>query len=264
MSEPQTIHVRRLANVDYVTLNRPEVRNAFDEHLIEEVTAWAERARTDRALRAVVIDGAGPSFCAGADLGWMAKMAGYTQEENLQDARAAASMFAAIDTLPMPVIAQIHGAALGGGAGLAAVADIAVAADDATFGFTEVKLGLIPAVIAPYVLAKIGQSAARELFVSGRRFDAAHARDIGLVHAVVPAADLIDRVNKYLIEIGANGPEAMSAAKALVRRIANLSIAEAAPVTAEAIANRRVSTEAQQMMKGFLENSSEKRKTKSE
>jgi methylglutaconyl-CoA hydratase len=252
MSEPQTIHVRRLANVDYVTLNRPEVRNAFDEHLIEEVTAWAERARTDRALRAVVIDGAGPSFCAGADLGWMAKMAGYTQEENLRDARAAASMFAAIDTLPMPVIAQIHGAALGGGAGLAAVADIAVAADDATFGFTEVKLGLIPAVIAPYVLAKIGLSAARELFVSGRRFDAAHASDIGLVHAVVPAADLIDRVNKYLSEIAANGPEAMSAAKALVRRIANLSIAEAAPVTAEAIANRRVSREAQQMMKGFL------------
>ncbi len=117
-------------------------------------------------------------------------------------------------------IAQIHGAALGGGAGLAAVADIAVAADDTTFGFTEVKLGLIPAVIAPYVLAKIGQSAARELFVTGRRFDAAHARGIGLVHAVVPAGDLIDRVNKYLIEIAANGPEAMSAAKALLRRIA--------------------------------------------
>jgi len=252
MSEPSTIQVRRLANVDYVTLNRPEVRNAFDEHLIEEMTAWAERARTDRVLRAVVIDGAGPSFCAGADLGWMAKMAGYTQEENLRDARAAASMFAAIDTLPMPVIAQIHGAALGGGAGLAAVADIAVAADDAAFGFTEVKLGLIPAVIAPYVLAKIGRSAARELFVTGRRFDAAHARHIGLVHAVVPPGDLIDRVNRYLIEIAANGPEAMSAAKALVRRIANLSIAEAAPITAEAIADRRVSAEAQQMMKVFL------------
>ena len=115
-------------------------------------------------------------------------MAGYTREENLRDARAAAAMFAAIDTLPVPVIAQVHGAALGGGAGLAAVADIAVAADDATFGFTEVKLGLIPAVIAPYVLAKIGQSAARELFITGRRFDAAHAQHIGLVHAVVPAA----------------------------------------------------------------------------
>ena len=252
MSEPSTIQVQRLANVDYVTLNRPEVRNAFNEHLIAEMTAWADRAAGDPSLRGVVMSGAGLSFCAGADLAWMAKMAGYTREENLRDARAAAAMFAAIDRLPVPVIAQIHGAALGGGAGLAAVADIVVAADDTTFGFTEVKLGLIPAVIAPYVLAKIGQSAARELFVTGRRFDAEHARQIGLVHAVVPAEALFDRVNKYLIEIAANGPEAMSVAKALVRQIANLSIAEAAPMTAEAIAQRRVSDEAQKLMKEFL------------
>ena len=252
MSEPVTIHVRRLANVDYVTLNRPEVRNAFNEQVIAEMTAWADRAATDGSLRGVVIGGAGPSFCAGADLAWMSKMAAYTHEENLRDARAAAAMFAAIDKLPMPVIAQIHGAALGGGAGLAAVADIAVAADDTTFGFTEVRLGLLPAVIAPYVLAKIGQSSARELFVTGRRFDAEHARRIGLVHAVVPAAELIDKVNGYVREIAANGPEAMVAAKALIRRIANLSIAEAAPITAEAIADRRVSDEAQKMMKVFL------------
>lgn len=252
MSEPVTIHVRRLANVDYVTLNRPEVRNAFNEQVIAEMTAWADRAATDGSLRGVVIGGAGPSFCAGADLAWMSKMAAYTHEENLRDARAAAAMFATIDKLPMPVIAQIHGAALGGGAGLAAVADIAVAADDTTFGFTEVRLGLIPAVIAPYVLAKIGQSSARELFVTGRRFDAEHARRIGLVHAVVPAAELIDTVNGYVREIAANGPEAMVAAKALIRRIANLSIAEAAPITAEAIADRRVSDEAQKMMKVFL------------
>jgi methylglutaconyl-CoA hydratase len=252
MGEPSTIHVRRADNVDYITLNRPEVRNAFNEHLIAEMTAWAEKAAADSSLRAVVMSGKGPSFCAGADLAWMAKMAGYTQEENLRDARAAAAMFAAIDTLPMPVVAQIHGAALGGGAGLAAVADIAVAADAATFGFTEVKLGLIPAVIAPYVLAKIGQSAARELFVTGRRFDAAHAQKIGLVHAVVSAVDLVDKVNTYLIEMAANGPEAMRAAKALLRRIANQSIADAAPITANAIAERRVSDEAQQMMKGFL------------
>ena len=252
MSGPSTIDVRRLASVDYVTLNRPEVRNAFNEHLIAEMTAWAEEAATDRSLRAVVMSGAGPSFCAGADLSWMAKMAGYTQEDNLRDARAAAAMFAAIDTLPVPVIAQIHGAALGGGAGLAAVADIAVAADGTTFGFTEVKLGLIPAVIAPYVLAKIGQSAARELFVTGRRFDAAHAKDIGLVHVVAPGGDLVDSVNKYLIEIAANGPEAMSAAKSLLRTIANQSIADTVPITAKAIAERRVSDEAQQRMKGFL------------
>ncbi|MEO5740622.1 MAG: enoyl-CoA hydratase-related protein [Vicinamibacterales bacterium] len=252
MSDFSTIHVLRLANVDYVTLNRPEVRNAFNEQLIAEMTEWAQRAADDASLRGVVISGAGASFCAGADVAWMAKMAGYSQEENLRDARAAAAMFSVIDTLSVPVIAQIHGAALGGGAGIAAVADIAVAADDTTFGFTEVKLGLIPAVIAPYVLAKIGQSAARELFITGRRFDAAHARDIGLVHAVVPAADLIDRVNTYLIEIAANGPEAMSAAKALLRRIANQPIADTVPITAKAIAERRVSDEAQKMMKTFL------------
>ena len=252
MSEPSTIHVRRLANVDYVTLNRPEVRNAFNDVLIAEMTAWAERAAVDGSLSAVVIAGAGPSFCAGADLSWMSEMAGYTQEENVRDAQAAAAMFAAIDTLPVPVIAQVHGAALGGGAGLVAIADIAVAAEDATFGFTEVKLGLIPAIIAPYALAKIGQSAARELFVTGRRFDAAHARHIGLVHAVVPPAELVNSVNKYLIEISRNGREAMSASKALLRRIANLSIADASPITAEAIAERRASAEGQRMMKAFL------------
>jgi methylglutaconyl-CoA hydratase len=252
MSGPSTMLVRRLASVDYVTLNRPHVRNAFDEQLIAEMTAWAQAAADDTSLRGVVLSGEGPSFCAGADLNWMKKMAEYTQEENLRDARTAAAMFAAIDALPMPVIAQIHGAALGGGAGLAAVADVVVAADDATFGFTEVKLGLIPAVIAPYVLAKIGVSAARELFVTGRRFDAAYAREIGLVHVVVPAVDLIDRVNRYLTEIAANGPEAMSAAKALLRQIGDLSIADATPVTAKAIAERRVSAEAQKLMKAFL------------
>ncbi len=252
MSDFTTIQLRRLANVEYVTLNRPEVRNAFNEHSIAELTAWAERASSDAGLRAVVIAGAGPSFCAGADLAWMAKMAAYSREDNLRDARAAAAMFAAIDRLRVPVIAQVHGAALGGGAGLVAVADIVVASDAATFGFTEVKLGLIPAVIAPYVLAKIGHSAARELFVSGRRFDAAHAREIGLVHAVAPSAQLIDTVNGYLIELAANGPEAMREAKALLRTIAGRSIADVTAMTAEAIADRRVSEEAQKLMRGFL------------
>ena len=252
MTEPTTIHVRRIANVDYVTLNRPEVRNAFNDQLIAEMTTWAEAAASDRSLRGVVISGNGPTFCAGADLTWMAKMAGYSHDENVRDARAAANMFAAINNLPVAVIAQIHGAALGGGAGLAAVADIAIAVEDTTFGFTEVKLGLIPAVIAPYVIAKIGQSAARELFVTGRRFTAAHAQAIGLIHVVVRSEELISRVNQYLNDIAPNGPEAISAAKALLRKIADLSVAEAAPITAEAIAERRVSAEAQTMMKRFL------------
>jgi methylglutaconyl-CoA hydratase len=252
MAAPSTIQITRLANVEYLTLNRPDVRNAFDERTIAELAEWVEQAGTDSALRAVVIAGSGKTFSAGADLAWMTKMAGYTRDENLRDARAAASLFAAIDRLPVPVIAQVHGAALGGGAGLVAVADIAVAADDTTFGFTEVKLGLIPAVIAPHVVARIGQSAARELFITGRRFDAAHALRIGLVHAVVPLAQLVDTVNKYLIELAANGPEAMAQAKALLHAIVNRQPAEVATLTAEAIADRRVSPEAQKLMKAFL------------
>jgi methylglutaconyl-CoA hydratase len=252
MSDYQTIQINRVGDIEYLTLNRPEVRNAFNEHVIAELTSWAERASTDRDLRGVVISGAGPAFCAGADLNWMAKMAGYSREENLRDARLAAGMFAAVDTLPVPVIAQVHGAALGGGSGLAAVADIVVASEDAVFGFTEVKLGLIPAVIAPYVVAKIGPSAARELFITGWRFEAGHAKDIGLVHAVVQPENLVQTVNKYLNELARNGPEAMAAAKALLRRIGSRPIAETVSLTAEAIAERRVSSEAQRLMNAFL------------
>jgi methylglutaconyl-CoA hydratase len=228
------------------------VRNAFNEDLIAETTAWALRAAADERLRAVVIRGAGPAFCAGADLAWMAKMASYSRDDNLLDARAAAAMFEAINTLPVPVIARVHGAALGGGAGLAAVADIAIADEIATFGFTEVKLGLIPAIIAPYVLAKIGSSAARELFVTGKRFGAERAREIGLVHAVVPADQLDRTVQQYLDDILTSGRDAIAAAKALLRQIAHRSAIEATPLTAEAIAMRRVSPEAQERMRAFL------------
>jgi methylglutaconyl-CoA hydratase len=243
---------RREGDVEYVDLNRPEVHNAFNEHLIADLTSWAQQAAADSTLRAAVISGAGRSFCAGADLAWMAKMAAFTPEENLSDARTAATMFAAMDALPIPLIARIHGAALGGGAGLAAVADIAVADERATFGFTEVKLGLIPAIIAPYVLGKIGQAAARELFVTGRRFTAEHARDIGLINAIA-AGDAVDQtVQQYLAEILANGREAMAAAKTLLRRISNRSAEEVAQLTTEAIASRRVSEEAQERMRAFL------------
>jgi methylglutaconyl-CoA hydratase len=153
----------------------------------------------------------------------------------------------------MPVIARVHGAALGGGAGLAAVADIAVADIDTTFGFTEVKLGLLPSLIAPYVLAKIGQSAARELFVTGRKFKADRALQIGLVHTVVASADELDRaVQKYIDDILGNGREGMAAAKQLIRQIANRPTSEIAHLTVEAIANQRASDEAQARMKAFL------------
>src|SRR5258706_1791404 len=252
MTRPSYLQVRREAGVEHVVLNRPEVRNAFNEELIAEIAAWAVRASSDKELRAVVLSGAGPIFCAGADLAWMSKMASYSKEDNIRDATAAAGMFSAVDSLPVPVIARIHGAAIGGGTGLAAVADIVVAASDAVFGFTEVKLGLLPAVIAPHVLAKIGRSAARELFLTGRRFRADEARRIGLVHSVVAPDQLDATVKTYLDEILGGGPEAIAASKALIRRISNCSMEDAMRLGAEAIAERRVSPEAQERMKAFL------------
>ena len=252
MSEFQFIQSHREGDVERLVLNRPEARNAFNEGLITELTSWAGRVALHVDLRVVVISGAGPTFCAGADLAWMAKMAGYTPEDNIRDARAAAAMFDAIDTLPVPVVARVHGAALGGGAGLAAAADIVVADDQATFGFTEVKLGLIPAMIAPYVLAKIGPSHARELFLSGRKFDADHARAIGLVHEVVPTDQLDVTVAKYVDQILANGREAMAASKSLLRQIVNRPAHDVAAITTEAIAARRVSAEAQERLRAFL------------
>src|ERR671918_2346188 len=161
----QFLETRREGAVEYLTLNRPDVRNAFNEVVIAELTAWAEAIAEDEVVRVAVLAGAGPAFCAGADLTWMTRMAAYTQAENVRDATAAAKMYSLIDRLPVALIGRIHGAALGGGAGLAAICDIVVADDQAVFGFTEVKVGILPSMISPFVLAKIGASAARELFL---------------------------------------------------------------------------------------------------
>jgi methylglutaconyl-CoA hydratase len=252
----QFLTAHRHGGVEYLTLNRPDVRNAFNEHVIAELTDWAtatHEAAAQHNVRAVVIAGAGKTFCAGADVTWMSKTVSYTEEENVRDAQAAARMFRAIDRLPLAVIGRIQGAALGGGAGLAAVCDIVVAADDATFGFTEVKLGIIPAMISPFALAKIGPSAARELFLTGARFSAARAKEIGLVHDVVPAAELDTAVSRHLQEILTAGPEAIAAAKALIPQVWDLSVDEAAHITARAIATRRVSGEGQEGLRAFLE-----------
>jgi methylglutaconyl-CoA hydratase len=243
----------RKGPVEYLTLNRPDVRNALNEVVIAELTGWAHVVAGDRSVRAVVLRGAGKMFCAGADLGWMSKMVSYTRDENVADATAAATMFGALDTLPMPLIGRIQGAALGGGAGLAAVCDIAVCASDAIFGFTEVKLGIVPAMISPFVLPRIGQSAARELFLTGMRFDAARAKEIGLVHAVVPAPEIDARVNTYLNEILSAAPEAVTTIKALLRRVAGRDAADVRSLTAETIADRRASAEGQEGMRAFLE-----------
>jgi methylglutaconyl-CoA hydratase len=242
--------------VEHLTLNRPDVRNAFNEIVIAELTAWAAEAR-ERAsrheLRVVVLSGAGKTFCAGADVAWMSKTIAYTEDENLRDAAAMSRMFAAIDELPVPVIGRIHGAALGGGAGLAAVCDIVVADERTLFGFTEVKLGILPAVISPFALAKIGRSAARELFLTGARFSAARAKEIGLVHAVVSAHELDNTVTTYVQELLGGGPEAIAAAKGLIPAVWGQTAGGAAPFTTAAIAARRVSKEGQEGLRAFLD-----------
>jgi methylglutaconyl-CoA hydratase len=247
---------KREGAVEYLTLNRPEVRNAFNEDMIAELTDWA-LALSDRAgpedVRVAVLSGAGKVFCAGADVGWMAKTVGYTEEENMRDATAASLLFATLDRLPIPLVGRIHGAAIGGGAGLAAVCDVVVAEQQAVFGFTEVKIGIMPAVISPFVLAKIGRSAARELFLTGARFSAVRAREIGLIHATVPASDLDNAVSGYVHEVLASAPQAIAAAKALIVDVWHRSLEDAMPLTAQAIAARRVSREGQEGLRAFLE-----------
>jgi methylglutaconyl-CoA hydratase len=250
------LETRRDGPVEYLTLNRPDVRNAFNEHVIRELTEWAAGARAAaerHEVRIVVLAGAGTAFCAGADVTWMAKTVLYTEDENVRDASAMSRMFAALDRLPVAVVGRVQGAALGGGAGLAAICDIAIAADDAVFGFTEVRLGILPAVISPFVLAKIGRSAARELFLSGARFGAARAREIGLVHETVPASELDAAVSRRVKELLTAGPGAVAAAKALIPQVWAQPADAAATLTARAIAARRVSSEGQEGLNAFLE-----------
>jgi methylglutaconyl-CoA hydratase len=254
----QFLSIDRRGPVEYVTLNRPDVRNAFNEHVIADLTAWAKGAHRDPSLRVVVFGGAGKVFSAGADAAWMAKMAGYSEADNVRDARAGAEMFLAINTVPAIVIGRIHGAALGGGSGLAAVCDIVVADDAAVFGFTETKLGILPAMISPYVIQKIGASAARELFLTGMRFDAVKAKTIGLVHEVVPLASLDDSVTRFVTEALSASPAAVARAKALIPRVLGRAPADVMDLTAEAIAAQRVSPEGQEGLNAFLQKRSPK------
>ena len=239
--------------VTTVTLNRPDVRNAFNEELIRELTDWAEHVPADGSVRVAVLQGAGSVFCAGADLNWMSKMVGYSREENLDDARRAAGMLRALDSVRVPLIGRIHGAALGGGSGLAAVCDVVVAAEDAVFGFTEVTLGILPAMISPYVVRRIGLSAARELCLSGTRFSAARAREIGLVHEVVAAERLDLTVDRHVQLFLKAAPQAVARTKQLLADVYGKKPADVMALTVDAIATQRVSAEGQDGMKAFME-----------
>ena len=251
-----TVRVERDGAFARVTLARPEVRNAFDASLIAELRAAFEALAGEppSALRGVVLAGEGDVFCAGADVAWMRSAIGLSAEDNERDARTMQAMLDAIQSCPVPVIARVQGAALGGGMGLCAAADIVVATADARFGFTETKLGIIPAVIGTFVIPKIGASHARALFATGERFDASRALRIGLVHEVVPdVAGLDARIEAILDELRSAGPTAIRAAKALVAEVATLGPAEARKHTPRHIAQQRTSPEGQEGLRAFLE-----------
>ncbi len=249
----QHLRVERRGATAVVTLARPDVHNAFNARLIAELQDAFAHLSADEDLRAVVLQGEGRSFCAGADLHWMRSSLDYTHDQNVADALKMADMLEVIDNCPCPVIARIHGAALGGGVGLTAVCDVAIAEEGARFGFTEARLGIAPAVISPFAIRKIGESHARALFVTAERFSAARALQIGLVHQVVPAAELDAAVAETLAAIGQNSPAAVRAAKRMARTVPHLSHTDARRVTAETIAGLRVSPEGQEGIRAFLE-----------
>ena len=247
------LRVERMGFAAYVTLARPEVHNAFNERLIAELHAAFMQLSDADDIRAVVLRGDGRSFCAGADLNWMRRSLDFSHDENVDDALRMADMFRAINTCRHPVIGRIHGAALGGGAGLTAVCDIAIASDETRFGFTEARLGIAPAVISPFAVRKIGESHARALFTTGERFSAARAYEIGLVHRVVPLPELDDAVRTTLRELGQSGPAGVRAAKLVAQTVTTVSDAEARQMTAATIAGLRVSPEGQDGIRAFLE-----------
>lgn len=250
------LRIERSGPVARVALARPEVRNAFNVELIAALThAFAAlAAEPPDALRAVVLAGDGSVFCAGADVAWMRAAAKMDMAANEADAGRLATMLDAIDTCPVPVIARVQGAALGGGMGLCAVSDIVAATADTTFGFTETRLGILPAVIGPYALAKIGESHARALFLPGSRFGAERAQRIGLVHEVMADEAALDaRLRELLDEILAAGPTAVREAKALIRRLRGQPSAQSRALTVAAIARQRTSPEGQEGLSAFLD-----------
>lgn len=264
MVSPRPLLVENAGSTVYLTLHRPEARNALNAALIAELTATAALLASSRDVRAVVLRGSGSHFCAGADLQWMRDSMDLSEAENLADARMLAAMFETFASLPQILLVQVQGAAIGGGAGLVAVADFAVAASDAVFAFTEVRLGLLPAVISPFVLAKIGPSHTRARFVTGTRFDASAAAAMGLVHEVVAPAELDARTEQLLNETRACAPQAVAETKMLLRQImptpiiqndveAQIAHETLSEMTAAAIAKRRRSDEAQAGLRAFLD-----------
>ena len=239
--------------VAILTLDRPEVRNAFDDALIAALTAAYEAAGTDPTVNAVLLRANGPAFCAGADLNWMRRMAGYSREENLADARALARLMRTIDQCPKPTLVRIHGAAFAGATGLIAASDIAVAVPEAEFAITEVRIGLIPSVISPYLVRAMGERQARRYFLTAERFSAATALALGLVHEVVPAEELDAALARHLKALKTASPAAVTACKDLIAAVARPLDDAVVEDTAHRIADQRVSADGREGVTAFLE-----------
>jgi methylglutaconyl-CoA hydratase len=237
-----------------VTLDRPEVRNAFDDALIAALTKAFVEVGSDKAVRALVLAGNGPAFCAGADLNWMKRMAGYGYDENLADAQALATMLATLERMPKPTIARVHGPVFAGGTGLVAACDIAVGTPEAKFCFSEAKLGLSPATISPYVMRAIGERMARRYFLTAEVFDAQEAYRIGMLSLLVQGKDLDSTIQELLKHLLAGGPEAHAKIKDLIRTVTHRPIDDALGLeTAKRIAEIRVSAEGKEGIASFLE-----------
>lgn len=251
MAAYQTLEVARDGAILHIRLNRPEVRNAFNGVVVEELQAAFAAADGDEA-RVVVLSGNGKSFSAGADLAWMTEQAGLPEADNRRSAERMARMFLAIARCKKPVVGRIHGHALGGGTGLTAAVDMAFCTEDCQFGLTETKLGIVPAVISPFVMQKIGAGRARTLFLTGERFDGREAQRIGLVHRAVPEAELDAAVQRAVGELLSAGPCAVASAKQLIAAVDGLSLEDAIPVTSQWIAALRATPEAKEGFAAFL------------
>ncbi len=249
-----TLKIEKSEHILRVSINRPEVKNAFNEVVIEEITDLFRRVnKSPDKIRVVVLTGEGDSFCAGADLKWMKGMVDFSLEQNLEDSRQLSRMFHLIAACHLPVVARVNGHALGGGAGLVAASDIAIAADRAKFGFTEVKLGLAPAVISPYLVKKMGESNCRRYFLTGERFSANLALKMGLLHDVVPDNELDNTIDTVVQNLLSSGPQAIATCKELLARGSTLREFDLNNYLTEVIARMRVSEEAQEGMNAFLE-----------
>jgi methylglutaconyl-CoA hydratase len=249
----RTLLVERDGRVGRIWFDRPDVRNAFNAVMIGELREALRALAAEAAVRVVVLSGRGAAFCAGADLAWMRDIARYTWDENLRETLDLAACLHDLYALPKPTVARVNGPAIGGGTGFVAACDIAVASTEARFGLSEVKIGVVPAAISPYVLRRVGESRARQYFLTGERFDARRAEEIGLVNAAVAPAELDAKVAAVVSSLLSSGPEALAKAKELITRVPGMSFEEAGRYTAEMIAGLRTSPEAQEGMSAFLE-----------